>query len=33
VASLVRGQGPEHPKAQHDAHQHDQGAVKTEEKP
>ena len=33
VASLGHGHGPEHPKAQHDAHQHDQGAVKTEEKP
>ena len=34
VASLGHShEGPEHPKAQHDAHQHDQGAVKTEEKP
>ena len=34
VASLGHShEEPEHPKAQHDAHQHDQGAVKTEEKP
>jgi MoCo/4Fe-4S cofactor protein with predicted Tat translocation signal len=34
VASLDHGhEGPEHPKAKHDAHPHENGAVKPEEKP
>jgi molybdopterin-containing oxidoreductase family iron-sulfur binding subunit len=34
VASLGHGhEGPKHPKAEQDAHQHDKGAVKPEEKP
>ena len=34
VASLGHGhEGPKHAKAKHDAHQHDKGAVKPEEKP
>jgi molybdopterin-containing oxidoreductase family iron-sulfur binding subunit len=34
VASLDHGHdGPEHPKAKHNAHPHDEGAVKPEEKP